>query len=217
MTKHTGMHNYHDCYIRVMDVVKPRVVMEWGPGLNTELALERGAMVLSIEDNPKWFPEIDNNRWTPLHIKHDSQKYITPMPADLYFVDAKHRVEVLENIRQKYGSSVVFIHDAQRADYQQEINQWRYVRYLRSDCAVMSMTDTRIMSIQTDDELKQSKKGKNDNYTKALVEILNVQMQLEPHTLPDVDKLVGILNNALNNINCYRIKRIAPNRFAIDQ
>src|SRR6185369_4569812 len=48
--------SYRIPYERLLSALRPKLVVEWGTGLNTEMALSVGAEVFSIEDNSKRLP-----------------------------------------------------------------------------------------------------------------------------------------------------------------
>jgi hypothetical protein len=146
------MHSYVDSYKRVLSFLTPKKVLEWGPGINTEMALDAGAFVFSIEQSIKYLPEIQSNKWffRILPVK-DSQYVEHPYGDadwDLYFIDSRRRQECI-SLAEKEGKhgSVVCLHDAQRDRYHKNLRTFSYVRFLHKGFCVASH-DQKILSIK---------------------------------------------------------------------
>ena len=127
---------------------KPKLIVEWGPGLNTALALATGATVHSIESEAKWLPRF----YAPTFLWHlvpkDSSQYTEIVTdrfsdgVDLWFVDGFHRSEVLRAIYATYAAklktTIVCLHDAQRERYHDALRLFPYVFFLNRGLAVAS-------------------------------------------------------------------------------
>ena len=135
------MHSYVPYYKAVLEILKPNNVMEWGPGLNTQMALDVGASVTSVEHDKEWIPSSGHPRFACIWVPEDHESYTKLWsPADLYFVDGRRREECLEVICHK-SSGIVCLHDAQRKRYQDSLNKFKYVRHLIFGFAIASHCD----------------------------------------------------------------------------
>lgn len=147
---HSGANHlsYVPEYLAVIMQVQPRFVYEWGPGVNTYLALAAGATVVSVEHNPKWIPRLHAHSLTIDNIPMDDPAYFNACHchpvADIYFVDSGHRERCLESVREridKRPASIVVLHDAQRERYHPHLAAFPYVRFLNKGLAVAGLTD----------------------------------------------------------------------------
>ena len=135
------MHTYAPYYKAVLDILKPKTVMEWGPGPNTQMALDTGASVTSVEHDRDWLPKGGHPKFACIWIPEDHKDYARLWsPAELYFVDGRRREECLQGIRHN-SSGIVCLHDAQRRRYQDVLNKFKYVRHLIFGFAIASHSD----------------------------------------------------------------------------
>ncbi len=155
-----SMHNYVGAYQRVVQAVKPDWVVEWGPGLQTKIALRQGAQVIATEHDPEWIKR-EGDQLFQLRLPESSSHYITWGPklaaltesgADLFFVDGRKRISCVKHIAKNYSDSgeVVFLHDAQRERYHKALKMFDYVHFVAYGCAVAS-NDPAIMNIEGDE------------------------------------------------------------------
>jgi hypothetical protein len=123
------LHSFRADYERLLGILRPRLVVEWGPGLNTELALAAEAEVFSIEHDPAWLPKISNPRLAVLLAPRDGASYsVFPDDADLYFIDGRNRARCLEGIHERCRpDAVVCLHDAHRQAYRQALRRFTHV------------------------------------------------------------------------------------------
>lgn len=49
-----GVRSYVSDYAKILQICKPRKAFEWGPGVNTRMALAMGAKVFAIEPLLRW-------------------------------------------------------------------------------------------------------------------------------------------------------------------
>jgi len=130
--------------------VKPRVVLEWGPGMNTYLALAVGAVVHSVEHNPIWIPHLHSSSFIVHAIPlEDVEKYVMPLedlsPVDVYFIDSGHRERcLLETSKHCRKDAIICLHDAQRERYHPYLRLFDYVKFLNRGFAVASF-DERVL------------------------------------------------------------------------
>ena len=129
------MHDYESTYKQLLSLLHPQSVLEWGPGRNTELALEAGAVVWSVESNPQWLLA-PTQQLTQLLVLEKSLQYTTPtvwlrIEFSLVFVDGRKRAECLRRVRVSSEAwtrgTVVAVHDAQRARYWDGLKRWAYI------------------------------------------------------------------------------------------
>lgn len=110
--------------------VKPKRILEWGPGLSTEIMLEHApiADVVSVEHHEGYFAKAQErfkDRVKLLHLRADiaNSSYATIAldegPFDLVFVDGRRRVEcVLAALHVLSPGGVILLHDFCRLNYQ---------------------------------------------------------------------------------------------------
>jgi hypothetical protein len=136
-----------NAYARVLSELKPKRILEWGPGENTLMGLRAGAHVYSIEQDPSYIPYISPTApfqsavhpvASPLYIDLHGRN-----DADLYFVDSRRRLDCIRAARL-HGTTpdrVLCLHDAQRLRYHAALREWHYVRFLELGFCVASMTE----------------------------------------------------------------------------
>ena len=137
-----GVQGYALCYNRLLQVLTPDQVFEWGPGLNTEqaLALSTTRRVVSVEQDPKWIPEIKFQRQVIIHLQDSSKMYTGRDMAmfgcldfDLFFVDSRRRAECINAVYDVVcpvnPEVVVCLHDAQRDRYHDALADFKYVHF----------------------------------------------------------------------------------------
>jgi len=137
-----GIHSFASHYRRLLQRLRPRRILEWGPGESTRVALEQPTLeeIVSIEHNPKWLPPIDDSRWRVIMAQTDEPGYVDLHgleDVDLFFVDARRRVECLElTLEQARPGAAVCLHDAQRERYHEALARFERVEFLAYGFAV---------------------------------------------------------------------------------
>lgn len=136
-----GLHSYATHYSEIIDRYRPSIVVEWGPGLNTELALATPIkQVVSVEHQEKYIYRGTDQRCSQRLVQVDSFEYISPREiseADLFFVDGRRRAECLIQIFKKAKpGAIVCVHDAQRARYIPALQLFDNVKFPRFGFAV---------------------------------------------------------------------------------
>ncbi len=142
-------HDYVPAYTRLVEMLQPSRVLEWGPGPNTDIALKAGARVWAVESQRKWLKEPAANL-VQLFVAESAERY-ADAPAwlgldfDLFFVDGRRRSECFQAAHKAaiHGSrkAVAALHDCQRSRYWTGLKAWRYV------CVPVG-----VLAIATDDE-----------------------------------------------------------------
>lgn len=136
------MHTFEGDYAAVLAALRPRKVFEWGPGWSTRMALAAGAVVVAVEHDRRWVPQIAAPRgqfrcrlaalYSPEYVTVDAD-------ADVYFIDGRRRAECVNAVHtHAKPSAVVCLHDAQRERYHRALQGWEYVRFLSRGFAVAS-------------------------------------------------------------------------------
>ena len=144
-----GMHSYLDPYREVIELFKPSSVLEWGPGLNTYLALLSGAFVYSIEQEIQFVPKTSSKNYKFLVTPIWSSEYIK-LPKnflfDMFFVDSRRRSECIEFVYEncKY-SDILCVHDAQRERYHISLRKFPYVKFLNRGFCLASKNKRILM------------------------------------------------------------------------
>ena len=142
-----GVRSYAPHYARVLEIVRPRQVFEWGPGPNTRMALAAGAKVFAIEPVLRWVSPLplDDPNLAVLVTPTTSPFYLNlhgREDSDVFFVDSRRRAECLDLIReQAKPEAIVCLHDAQRSRYNAALRRFANVTYLDRCFAIASMSE----------------------------------------------------------------------------
>jgi len=146
------MHSFEDPYAEVLELVHPRVVFEWGPGLNTTMALKTGATVCSMEHQARFMPRgIKTERFVPRLARADSAEYVQIVPychADVFFVDGRRRADCIRAARTVCTDrAVLCLHDAQRERYHEALRAFPNVLFMTRGFAVASISEALISAL----------------------------------------------------------------------
>lgn len=126
-----SLDSYKETLYALLDEFKPKSVLEWGPGLSTEiLALYPSILsVRSIEHDRDFYERAMDKGLlnSEIILQEDMEKYPKEHLGrfyDLIFVDGRNRSLCLEEASQI--SSVVILHDAARGDYRPAIEKFKF-------------------------------------------------------------------------------------------
>ena len=141
--KHAGgLHSYVSAYKRVLSVVRPAKVFEWGPGRNSEIAVAAGAFVVAVEHDPKYVPDLSPKVFTVNLVELHSDAYVDiedHQDADMFFVDGRRRAACIRAVFEKANhQAFLCLHDAQRERYHEALRLFPYVRFLNVGFCVAS-------------------------------------------------------------------------------
>lgn len=136
------MHSFKTTLIAALHDIKPKRVIEWGPGLSTRIIHEEcpKAYILSIEHNERYFRKAVADHGTYADIRFvratgpKSQYAVLPMmenmePFDLAFIDGRRRLEcalVAKLVVRSTG--LIIIHDFHRPHYRLPIAGLNLIR-----------------------------------------------------------------------------------------
>lgn len=140
-----GVRSYVPDYAKLLNLVRPRRVFEWGPGINTTMAMRMGAEVFAIEPLLKWLRPLplDNPKLAVLVTPTTSPFYLRlhgRENSDIFFVDSRRRAECLDLIREQADpDALICLHDAQRTRYNAALRRFANVTFLNRSFAVASM------------------------------------------------------------------------------
>ncbi len=138
----SALHSYRDRYRQLLSIVKPTKVFEWGPGLNTRLALEAGAEVVSREFDPNWVPDLRHPKLTVDLVDWKGPRWTGLGPdrdAELFFVDSRRRSDCLAAVlTQGPPDALVCLHDAQRRRYHPALCRFGHVFFALPGFAIAS-------------------------------------------------------------------------------
>jgi predicted O-methyltransferase YrrM len=147
----------------VMAFLKPRIIFEYGPGESTKIMSKYDfvEVIESVEHDEAWYYKWKDAKIDKciLTLEKDLDKYpYTPLnnskAYDLIFVDGRERpkcLEVARNILSHNG--IVILHDAERAEYQDEINKFKYI-FFTDHGNTCVMTDNTLVEFSLDDVLE---------------------------------------------------------------
>ena len=133
--------SYYPLMVKWLDIIKPKRILEWGPGLSTQVMRERcpKANIISIEHQKKYY-DIAMDQLRGLNIQlflieeneNSSMPNYTNPPVfgffDFIFVDGRHRVDCLKtSMKLIKKNGIIMLHDAERLEYQRGINLFKKV------------------------------------------------------------------------------------------
>jgi hypothetical protein len=148
----TPLGSYEQAYRLVLQAVRPRKVFEWGPGLNTRLALAAGAAVTSYEFSERWLPTFTDPRLRVVRVAVDGHAWVDlgeDADADVFFIDSRRRSDCLDAV---FGAAkptaVVCLHDAQRRRYHEALARFPFVWFMDSGFALASRSADRLEAVR---------------------------------------------------------------------
>lgn len=118
---------------RWCEKIKPKRILEWGPGYSTQMMLElTKADIISVENDPHWHgvwkEKLDPKRVMVILLE-DMDEYTTPVSKeadekfDMIFVDGRERVRCMKFAKDVVKEDgVVILHDAERERYKEGID-----------------------------------------------------------------------------------------------
>lgn len=124
--------SYKEALLGVIDVLKPKRVLEFGIGKSTDLFLSLDCIETldSVEHNPEWVAKYHSKVSDRFNLIFEPDPFLYPLVEgrfqeyDLVFVDGIQRPECLDNYRDK--CKVAIIHDAERPQYQEAIEKYYF-------------------------------------------------------------------------------------------
>lgn len=139
-----GFFSFIELLKKYLSLIKPKRILEWGPGQSTKIMLYDcpGVEITCCEDKKKWFekyyPEFGNKVDfiyvdAPERDRKDSSWDAYTNPAvkgkfDLIFVDGRERVKCLKTAFKRVNfDGVVLVHDSNRARYQPGIRLFNLI------------------------------------------------------------------------------------------
>lgn len=120
-----------------LEKIKPRYILEWGPGKSTSIMLEESnAHIISIEHQKKWYDhwrKLLSGKYTIILVEAPEENrkdpkwndYCNPIPSptvmfDLIFVDGRERNRCLKYATTHLNpNGVVILHDSERPQYRE--------------------------------------------------------------------------------------------------
>jgi hypothetical protein len=140
-----GMQTYAPFYAALVRLFRPETVFEWGPGLNTAMALDAGARVTAIESSRDWIPKGTHGKFACIWVPENDPRYISTWgesKADLFFVDGRKRADCIRTVYDECKEGAILcLHDAQRKRYFWALNRFDYVHFLDRGFAVASKSN----------------------------------------------------------------------------
>lgn len=148
------MHGFKHILIEYLKRIQPARILEWGPGLSTEVMLEHAprAQIVSVEHDEIWHARADEqfgSRITLLHERctnrNSNYAHVAydHAPFDFVFVDGRRRVEcVLTALKcLSEPSKIVMLHDACRDRYMRTLSHYAKLVEVRSNTAIFTTKD----------------------------------------------------------------------------
>lgn len=143
-----GLHSYEDKFIKIINILKPKSCLEWGPGKNTSICLDTGMHVHSKEYSQEWlFKDADKyEKYSFELIDFESEEWErinNPYLWDIFFVDSRKRQECIKEIfNNSREDSVLFLHDAQRKRYHEALSLFPHIYFVeRGFCFATKSND----------------------------------------------------------------------------
>lgn len=130
--------SYTDLLEKYLKIVKPKRILEWGPGYSTRIMMRKcpKAEIISYENERRWFQKYRNEFSNKIkHIlieapeddrQHTTWKqYTNPSVKekfDLIFVDGRERVRCMKTANKLLNENgVLILHDSDREYYKEGI------------------------------------------------------------------------------------------------
>ena len=134
------MHSFENTLRAVCRDIKPKRILEWGPGRSTVVMHQEcpDAQIVTTEHNPEYFKIATENYGSfaaVFRYRADGQKCeyaVWPIwgmedgyKADLAFIDGRRRVEcaMVAGMMVRSGG-VIVVHDAHRWHYREVLEHW---------------------------------------------------------------------------------------------
>lgn len=126
---------------KYLDLTKPKMILEWGPGASTEIMTRRcpNALIHSIEHDIHYYAQSQER----LKGNHNIHIYFIPLEKgystaplrfpecgqfDFVFVDGRRRVECLKTgLKVTTPNAVIMLHDSERPEYTEGKRLFRIV------------------------------------------------------------------------------------------
>lgn len=144
------MHGFKPVLIDWLLRVRPRSIVEWGPGMSTEIMLKHApeAKILSIEHDEAWLEVARQKFGERIILEHQrcdnrissyASNVIDKGPFDFAFVDGRRRVEcVLTALTCLNPGGVVLLHDICRINYMRILSHYARVIDCQANTAVFT-------------------------------------------------------------------------------
>jgi tRNA A58 N-methylase Trm61 len=146
--------SFKDTLFKVLEVIKPSTVFEYGPGVSTSIMsiYPTVDIIDTVEHDRSWY---EKYKWEfPDNVRIMYQPILEIYPEtkgrcdkyDLIFVDGREREQCLyiAKSRLKEGG-VVILHDAERESYQELINTYKF-KFWTDEGHTVTLTDNLTMS-----------------------------------------------------------------------
>ena len=145
-----ALHSFERAYRVLLETVNPEKVVEWGPGLSTQLALAANANVSSFEFSEQWLPQFADPKLQINLVPVESSRWLKiDGDADVYFIDSRRRADCLDAVfHSAKPTAVVCLHDAQRRRYHAALSQFPFVWFPEPGFAIASRSSKKLQKIQ---------------------------------------------------------------------
>jgi Glycosyltransferase sugar-binding region containing DXD motif len=148
----TPLSSYERAYRLVLQAAQPRKVFEWGPGLNTRMALAAGAAVTSYEFSERWLPTFSDPRLTVVQVSVEGQGWVDlgkNADADVFFIDSRRRSDCLDAVfHAAKTTALACLHDAQRRRYHEALARFPFVWFIEPGFALASRSLDRLEQVR---------------------------------------------------------------------
>jgi predicted O-methyltransferase YrrM len=143
------MHGFRQILTEYLRMLRPLRLLEWGPGLSTELMLEHApeASIISVEHDEAWLARAKERFGSRVQFIHESctnrhSRYAAVAydhgRLDMAFVDGRRRVECcLIALQCLRPGGLVLLHDACRDRYMRPLRHYADIVEIRANTAVL--------------------------------------------------------------------------------
>lgn len=147
--------SFKDTLIKVLDIIKPKKILEYGPGVSTSVMVVHPGVetIDSVEHDIAWY---EKWRWQmPDNVNLIFQPNIdlyplmgSDAPYDFIFIDGKVREICLFISKSRiHHVGVVMLHDAERISYKPYIDSFEY-KFFTDDGHTVTLTDNYTNSLK---------------------------------------------------------------------
>jgi len=138
--------SYKDLLLVIFDEFHPKKVIEFGSGMSTYTISDRVEELITVEHDENWFVKIPKKENIKAFLHKEYEPYREEIfnhgRFDLVFIDGNERQQLL--MMAEGVTDLVLLHDADRFEYKQFIDNYTYHVWNDAGCTVALTNDGEI-------------------------------------------------------------------------